>query len=427
MSGDQLAEVARAILRANDRGGYTVPTSGLYPFQWNWDSCLVALGWACFDEPRAWQEIETLFTAQWPTGLVPHIVFHVNDPGYFPGPDTWAAPDGRKTSGATQPPVAAIVVRHLLETAQDAQAAQQAAARLVPKIAAWHRWFATARDVDGLVAVLHPWESGMDNSPAWDQALARVDGSKVAPFTRRDTGHVDPAMRPTQADYQRYMALVQNMRARGYSDDGAVAASAFAVADIGTNAILIRANQDLAHLAAVLDLPDIEDQARRDAARQLAALESRLWDGEAGLFRSYDAVGRALVPAATSAGFLPLMCDGLGDDKATALVTTMARWLDGVRYGLPTVAADDPVFEARRYWRGPTWGFMNYLIGRGLRRVGADALHERLAADTTALVAKSGFCEYYDPVDGTGCGGATFSWTAATWLSWLGGGLKTPT
>ena len=83
MTGSGLHATARSILRANDKGGYTMPTPGLYPFQWNWDSCLVALGWACFDEARAWREIATLFEAQWPTGLVPHIVFHVDDPGYF--------------------------------------------------------------------------------------------------------------------------------------------------------------------------------------------------------------------------------------------------------------------------------------------------------------------------------------------------------
>ncbi len=35
---------AGAILRANDRGGYCVPTARLYPFQWNWDSAFVAHG-----------------------------------------------------------------------------------------------------------------------------------------------------------------------------------------------------------------------------------------------------------------------------------------------------------------------------------------------------------------------------------------------
>ena len=67
-----LAQQAIEILRANDRGGYTVPTAaGLYPAQWNWDSCLVALGLAQFDEPRAVVEIETLFGGQWPDGMVP--------------------------------------------------------------------------------------------------------------------------------------------------------------------------------------------------------------------------------------------------------------------------------------------------------------------------------------------------------------------
>ena len=46
---------ARAILRANDRGGYTVPSPRLYPFQWNWDSPLTAIGWATFDLERAWR------------------------------------------------------------------------------------------------------------------------------------------------------------------------------------------------------------------------------------------------------------------------------------------------------------------------------------------------------------------------------------
>jgi hypothetical protein len=65
MSND-LEHRAREILSANDRGNYTVPTSsGLYPAQWNWDSCLVALGFAQYDLPRAWQEVATLFSGQW--------------------------------------------------------------------------------------------------------------------------------------------------------------------------------------------------------------------------------------------------------------------------------------------------------------------------------------------------------------------------
>ena len=69
----EMIEQARAILRRNDRGGYTVPTDRLYPFQWNWDSAFVAMGWATFDEARALTEVERLLEGQWDDGLVPQI------------------------------------------------------------------------------------------------------------------------------------------------------------------------------------------------------------------------------------------------------------------------------------------------------------------------------------------------------------------
>ena len=101
-----LLKHAVEILQGNDLGTYTVPTHGLYPFQWNWDSCLTALGQAHFDEARAWVEIETLFDHQWDDGMVPHIIFHKEDEGYFPGPDVWKTGRAVPTSGITQPPVA---------------------------------------------------------------------------------------------------------------------------------------------------------------------------------------------------------------------------------------------------------------------------------------------------------------------------------
>src|ERR1700719_1580959 len=107
-------------LRGNDRGDYTVPTgTGLYPAQWNWDSCLVALGLAQFDEPRAVAEIETLFGGQWPDGMVPHILFHGDDSTYFPNTSVWRAGPTRRSSGITQPLVAATVVRRLFECTSD--------------------------------------------------------------------------------------------------------------------------------------------------------------------------------------------------------------------------------------------------------------------------------------------------------------------
>ena len=62
---------AKSVLAANDRGGYTVPTANLYPFQWNWDSAFVAMGFATFDPDRAFRELERLIEGQWPGGMIP--------------------------------------------------------------------------------------------------------------------------------------------------------------------------------------------------------------------------------------------------------------------------------------------------------------------------------------------------------------------
>ncbi|MEM7490383.1 MAG: hypothetical protein AAF390_14775, partial [Pseudomonadota bacterium] len=94
------------------------------------------------------------------------------------------------------------------------------------------------------------------------------------------------------------------------------------------------------------------------------------------------------------------------------------RAWDAVAHGLPTTDPTHPGFDARRYWRGPAWPFLNALIALGLRGAGRTEDAERLRADTAALIRGGGFSEYFDPTDGTPCGGRDFTWTAAVWLAW---------
>jgi hypothetical protein len=86
----------------------------------------------------------------------------------------WATGRPVPTSGITQPPVAGFAIRRLWEGARDRAAADARARALLPKVAAWHRWFFRHRDPrgEGLVAILHPWESGRDNSIDWDEPFA---------------------------------------------------------------------------------------------------------------------------------------------------------------------------------------------------------------------------------------------------------------
>ena len=274
-----LDEQARAILKGNDQGSYTIPTKGLYPFQWNWDSALVALGFSTFDLDRAWTEIETLMSAQWDTGMVPHIIFWKDDEGYFPGPGEWGTNRTPRTSGITQPPVAATIVRRLF-THPDNTARSRIVA-LVERLDRWHQWFADARDPEGrgLVAIIHPWESGRDNLPDWDAPLSHVDTSGIGDYQRRDTQHIDADQRPQKADYDRYMALVKFGREANWDDETIAKDSPFWVADPGMNAILRRAEHDLAWLADAVDMPDIALAAAARAKRLEEGFEA-LWNEE---------------------------------------------------------------------------------------------------------------------------------------------------
>jgi hypothetical protein len=411
---------ALAVIRDNDFGSYTVPTRGLYPFQWNWDSCLTALGIRHRDEARAWTEIETLFAHQWPDGMVPHIVFHVPSEGYFPGPDVWATGRPTPTSGITQPPVAGFALRRLFEGARDREMARRRASALLPKVDAWHRWFFEMRDPhgEGLVAILHPWESGRDNSIDWDEAFARVPSEGIAPYTRRDTQHADPAHRPTKAQYDRYLWLVERFRGLGWDNSKLHDASPFQVVDPGFNAILVRSAADLAALADELGEPGIAAANRARAERALGALE-RLWSDSHGQYLCLDRTTHTLIDSASIGGILPVLA-AIPPERARRIARTIERQAERVRFIVASHDPADPRFEAKRYWRGPAWLVMNYMTADGLRAAGETAIADRIVRASLELITESGFAEYYDPTTGQACGGGRFSWTAAMVLEFLG-------
>ena len=410
---DLLDHLARQILTDNDRGGYTVPSSRLYPFQWNWDSAFVALGWAEIDPARAWQEVERLLAAQWPSGMIPHIVFWSEEASYFPGPDFWRGNRGPvPSSGISQPPVVATVVRHLLETGPTPDA--RALHAVVDAIDRWHRWWYTARGHgDGVIAVAHPWESGRDNLPDWDQPLEAVDSTSVGPYERRDLDVVDATMRPHKHDYDRYLALVEFGAERNWEDSAISGVNPFWVADPAVTAILIRAEGDLAWLMQRRG-GDGSEVANR-VQRLVDGYES-LWNPDAGAYCSRDLHTGLMASAATSASFLAPYA-GI-TTHLDDICTTIDTWSHVCPYMVPSFDPGHPHFEPSRYWRGPVWLMVNYMIATGLAEAGRGEMADRIRRSSRDLIASSGFPESFNPATGGPVGGPHFAWTAALWLSW---------
>jgi hypothetical protein len=427
---DRYTQKAKEILSSNWTGSFTKPSPALYPHQWNWDTGFIAIGKAHYDQPGAMAELDSLFSAQWKNGMLPQIVFDPDNLGhYFPEPDFWQtersphAPPTKLTSGITMPPVHAIAVEEIWENAKNKRAARLFLERIYPQLISLHEYLYRERDPDGrgLVYIRHPWESGIDNSPAWDQPLRAmsVNSETLPPYSRRDLDHVSPEMRPSDDDYDRYVFLVDLFRRLDYDEKSIREECPFLILDPLFNSILCRANQSLIRLAGVLE----EDPSlpREWAALTSEGIRETLWCPEKNYFYPFNLVEGDLVREDTSSGFLPLYAGAANQDQARLLYERLdslsfCQLLQGNCYTVPNYDTQAEGFDSSNYWRGPVWININWMLADGLSRYGFTLKADSLKRDLLQLPIRFGFYEYFDSFSGQGYGSGNFSWTAALFI-----------
>jgi len=420
MTTASLVNTAISVLRGNDTGVFTKPGPHQYPHQWNWDSALIALGLSHFDLPRAQSEIRALLSGQWQDGMLPSVVYHSIPSDYFPTPQFWQienSPHAPRvpTTGITQPPLLATVVNIIHTRLPIPDFIRE----VYPALLRWHRWLHTARDADGtgLACIIHPWESGTDDSPRWLGLLAAMRPEAVPEFLRGDTRYVPAIERPNREEYERFIYLIDVFRKLKYAPAELLAHSPFLVQDILFNAILLRADEDLRTLAVSLGQPTNEIDGWLKSMR--LNFNTRFWDESTGLYYDYDVRAGKPIRVNTASTFLPLFAGLPSKTQSERLVEEHLlnpneyAPAGEVRHWVTTTARTEPTWEARRYWRGPVWIIMNWFLMEGLQRYGYDDLAEIIRQDTLDLIETAGFREYYDARDGSGCGSVDFSWSAA--------------
>jgi glucosylglycerate hydrolase len=435
-----MARRAAEILHHNDMGGWTRAAPELYPHQWSWDTGFIAVGLAHLDIARAARELLSLFAHQWKTGKIPHIVFNPDSPpdSYFPGAEHWASagvfPDAPPappyTSALCQPPTHALGALRIWEVAKEAgkdDVARGFLRELYPRLLHWHCYLQTYRDPEesGLVTIYHPWESGTDNSPRWDAALAAVELGEMRPFERRDLEHVDdPSERPSDEEYARYIWLVELIK-RASSGEGEIYEShPFLVKDVLFSAILVTANEALLEIAEVVDAPD-DERVRISAwtERGRRGLQG-CWSPELDLCLDHDLRQDAPSRVRTVAGFAPMVAGGLDPGRLEILMQTLDSTAFLGRKDLylplpPSSSPTEPRFHPRSYWRGPIWPVVTWLLWRSLVREGEVGRAEALRLAALHQLSEGGIAEYFEPFTGEPLGSDGQSWTAAVALDWI--------
>ncbi|MBI3975639.1 MAG: glycoside hydrolase [Armatimonadetes bacterium] len=417
-----LAAQAERILRGNDVGDYTKPSPRLYPHQWNWDSAFIAIGWAHLDWERATREVTSLLRGQWVEGMIPHIRYNrAWLSGYFPGPEWWPGGHVRRrdelTSGISQPPVLASAVLRVGLAQPDAAKRLGWWGEVYAALLASLTYFSQHRVLGGspLITVVHPWESGFDNSPRWDFALAA--GARPSQRYRRiDSTIVDASLRPSDRDYDLYLYLAELLASQDYDLQRYIRRTPFAVYDTWFNAVWYRSAFDLNRVATALGQEAPFSAA--ELAGFAAAFRTTLWDEHHRAYLDFDLVGRRTIPVETCTSLMPIYAGLTSADEARALIARYRTRSAGCRL-LPGCLPDQPGYEPRRYCRGPVWIHVNWTVIQGLRRLGCAAEARELVAETIDLVRETGFVECYDAETGAAAGARDFSWSAALVLDLL--------
>jgi hypothetical protein len=408
-----LDERARALLEANTQTAeldgrpfrFTVPAVRDYPFQWFWDSCFHAIVWSRFDPERAADELRGLLAMQDADGLVPHVVFWKGDlvsrlrwhhlesrtDGFVPFHRT------PHTTAQMQPPVLAQAVERVV----DAGAGGAFLAEALPAVERYYRYLAALRDPDGdaLVTIVSQFESGLDFSPAYDEAIGLRGSHPVELFARTRF----PQLLNKLANYDLRTIF------RRYDHH---------LEDVLVNAVYGQGLRALARLAARAGHDAVARWAERTADDVTAALLERCWDDRLRLFVNLAGPDERRARVKTIHGLMPLVLPDLPADQAAALAEHLEDPRTfGAPYPVPSVALDEPSFTRdhrirgfRFIWRGPVSLNTNWFLVRGLRGHGHADLADRIAGRSRELVERGGFNEFYDPLSGRPVGAARFGW-----------------
>lgn len=408
---ENLINKAREVFTSNTLQGFShwkntdykfiAPSNKEYVFQWLWDTAFHAIVLSHFDNDWAKEEILNLLKGQGEDGFIPHIIFW----GENKKLPHWAYIESMisvrpRTSSITQPPVLGMTIEKIYEKDHDKEFLK----KTVDKIALHHKWLLDNRDndQDGLISIISPNESGMDELPVF-QVAANYTGEKTAMlhYTYR------------KGDFKNYR--------HKFNSKKILELDYFNVEELLFNTIFIESTRSISRLYLELDKQEESDYFKNVADNCENSLLTKCWDENDEIFYSLYSNNEKMAKVKTVASLVPLLLDGLNGDKIDKLVNNHLLnenefWTP---YPFPSVAKNEPYYypnetpsyKIKLLWRGPTWISTNWLIIKGLRKHGYNAIADGVVLRMLQMIEREGFREYYNPETGAGYRRENFGWS----------------
>jgi putative isomerase len=318
---------------------------------WQWDAYFHALAYRHVEKHLAHDQIRIVLDHQREDGMIPDAI---HDEG------TVTRLDFPVVADVTKPPLLAWAAYKLYEVDGDREFQDE----IYEPIVRWNNWWFEQNDIDGngLCEYQHPFSSGLDDSPLWDDGM--------------------PVESP---DLNTYLYLQQ---------------------------------EALAKIARVIGKEDDAEMWQRRADEMARRMIDLTWDAKSGFF--WASRNGSRVNVRTPFNLFPLITGQMPSDISDHLVAHLTDerqfWS---RYPVPTVAMDDPKYDPFKMWRGPTWVNVNYLLIEGLQRSGYPELAVELRKRTLDLICcRNDIYEYYHPMTGENPPNAAsmFGWSSAVFI-----------
>jgi hypothetical protein len=291
----------------DDRFAFHQPSANNYCSFFAWDSGWNIIAGTHLNPEKAFRELETVFKMQTKAKYIPHEtripalekneefmrnVFLKLVGGQY---------DANRQSHFIDPPSYLLAAEVLYNKTKDPRILN-----LLPKMDSMLKYLIHERDLfgNGLISIIHPWESGTDASPVFDETIG-VNPTKPLWMVRYGL---------------EYIKMVKKLTRMNWDLNTIKTTKFFAFEDVGVNGIAIAGMQAVSNLYSAQgdNVKSIYwlDQAKK----RTLAMEQFLWNESKGFFYPrWDLSNPHQILRSCTSGFIPLI-SGLVDPKKSERV-----------------------------------------------------------------------------------------------------------